>query len=272
MKTKNIIYLCPQKGIFNRKMIYYFSGTGNSLVVARRLAELTGDKKSPMLSHSDETQMRGIVGLVFPVYSWGLPWVVDSFIANVLPRLESAPSYIYAVMTCGDDMGYADRLVDRRLMAAYGRGVDAAFSVCMPNTYVCLPGFDVDSEVLAEKKIVSTMGRLPQLAELINGHKRVRDLVRGNMPWLKTYVVRPFFNRLLVTDRYFHVDSSRCLACGKCKCVSACPLGNVSRSEDGEPLWRGNCTGCLACYHSCPQHAVQFGTMTKNKGQYRYSK
>ena len=30
-------------------------------------------------------------------------------------------------------------------------------------------------------------------------------------------------------------------------------------------------TMCLACYHACPQHAIQYGNRTKNKGQYKVS-
>lgn len=253
-------------------MIYCFSGTGNSLAVARRLAELVGDGLCPIVSHTGVVHRQGAVGLVFPVYSWGTPRVVDDFIVRELPRLEHNPSYIYAVMTCGDDIGYADRVADTRLRSVYGRGLDAAFSVCMPNTYVCLPGFDVDSKELAGRKVAATMERLPRLARLIVERKNVRDLVRGGMPWFKTYAIRPLFNRMLVTDRYFRVDESLCMACVRCRCVSACPLGNVSRNGDGRPVWDGDCTGCLACYHSCPHHAVRFGGMTKNKGQYRYSK
>ena len=33
-------------------------------------------------------------------------------------------------------------------------------------------------------------------------------------------------------------------------------------------VWGMDCTSCLACYHVCPQHAVQYGKRTKDKGQY----
>lgn len=35
-----------------------------------------------------------------------------------------------------------------------------------------------------------------------------------------------------------------------------------------KPVWGMDCTSCLACYHVCPQHAVQYGKRTKDKGQY----
>lgn len=38
--------------------------------------------------------------------------------------------------------------------------------------------------------------------------------------------------------------------------------------KERRPVWGKNCTACLACYHVCPQHAVQYGKKTKGKGHY----
>lgn len=243
-------------------MIYYFSGTGNSLTVARRLADLLGEQMEAMTSANDVADKQ--IGLVFPVYAWGLPRAVEDFIAQRL-TLPSAPdAYTYIVMTCGDDMGYADRVAGKLLLQA-GRRLDAAFSVMMPNTYVCLPGFDVDAEQLAARKLSQTMEKLPEIANIIRYRQSATDVWRGPMPWLKTYVIRPLFDRLLITDRYFHTEGTLCTSCGKC--LRACPMGNMQKGEDGRPGWKGRCTGCLACYHACPAHAIRFGRMTDGKGQ-----
>ena len=60
-------------------MILYFSGTGNSLYAARRLAELTGDDVRPLLSLRETPLEKGAeaVGIVFPVYAWGMPRIVE---------------------------------------------------------------------------------------------------------------------------------------------------------------------------------------------------
>ncbi len=245
-------------------MIYFFSGTGNSLLVAEKLGALLADEVCDMACSvfgSDD-----VVGFVFPVYAWGLPTVVEEFLKSV-PE-EPVPSYFYSVMTCGDDIGYADRLADRLLKKKWGRELDAAFSVRMPNTYVCLPGFDVDPQELAERKVADTIGRLPYLAACIEDKAAVREVVRGDVAWVKTYIIRYVFNATLVTDRYFRITKEKCVGCGKCR--KSCPLGNVG-ILDGHPFWRGHCAGCLACYHVCPRHAIEFGRMTNGKGQH-YSK
>jgi len=250
-------------------MIYYFSGTGNSLHVARHLADTLGDSLMPMtlgLPPREDLE-RGAIGLVFPVYAWGIPNVVEQFVRKAfmaLPKRNGEGAFLYAVMTCGDDMGYADKVLDAALHSACGRTFDAVFSVQMPNTYVCLPGFDVDSNDVCKAKLSKEQDTVKEIAVSISERKMVRRLTRGSFPWTKTYVIRPLFNRYLLTDKYFNVDASRCISCGRCR--KSCPVGNIILDE--VPKWQSHCAGCLACYHACPYHAINFGNKTQKKGQY----
>ena len=155
------------------------------------------------------------------------------------------------------------------LEKALGRKLDAAFSVLMPDVYVCLPGFDVDSKEECKEKFEQEKESIKDIVSYVTEKKQVRQLKRGPFPWAKTYILRPLFNRYLVTDKYFHVDASSCISCGRC--AKMCPVGNILIIDD-VPQWQSHCTGCLACYHACPHHAINFGKMTQKKGQYNLMK
>lgn len=245
-------------------MLYYFSGTGNSRLVCELLAEHLGDRCCSMVRPLEGRD--GAIGLVFPIYAWGMPDVVQAFIENTLPRLVGdGRKYIYAVMTCGDDIGYADVLL-RKALAKGSLSLSAAFSVQMPNTYVCLPGFDVDSVALAGRKLDAMRMAVPEMAGHIVRREEMVSVVRGDGAWLKTYILRPLFNLFLTGDGHFKVTPALCIGCGKC--AAHCPVGNIRMSDaTHQPQWQGKCAGCLGCYHVCPMKAIQYGRFTKGKGQ-----
>lgn len=240
-------------------MIYYFSGTGNTRFVAEKIAKLMGEFLRP-LTYCD-VENSDSIGIIFPVYAWGLPKVVETFIGKLS---GCTPSYVWALMTCGDDMGYADNILKKEL-AKVNINLDAAFSVTMPNTYVCLPGMDIDPEELADKKVKDTEAQLPKIATKLSKHEKVFLVNRGGMPYIKSYILRPLFNKYLVTDKYLHTNDN-CTKCGTC--AQLCPVHNIVMEKgESSPNWQGKCIGCLGCYHHCPKHAIHFGSMTKSKGQ-----
>lgn len=244
-------------------MIYYFSGTGNSERIAQLASRLLNDELSSIIR--PKSCNNGSLGIIFPVYAWGIPMVLEDFIAGKLKDLVAnyKLDYVYAIMTHGDDMGYADKILKKKL-AEIGIDLDASFSLSMPNTYVCLPGFDVDNDELANSKVKTSTERMAAICERITDRVKVTEVTRGALPFTKSYLIRPLFNRFLVTDRYFRTTNTQCTLCGNC--VKQCPLSNILIESD-RVVWQGDCTGCLRCYHRCPNNAIQFGKFTAGKGQ-----
>lgn len=76
--------------------------------------------------------------------------------------------------------------------------------------------------------------------------------------------VNPLFYRFFVHDKGFTV-SDACISCGKC--AMRCPLNNIDMTA-GKPVWRGNCTHCMACIGGCPVKAIEY--KSTSKGQHRY--
>lgn len=250
-------------------MIFYYSGCGNSRHVAEQLAARLEQKlvfipQAARQGEYDYALAEGeSLGFVFPIYSWQPPRLVLDFVGRF--RLAGTPAYIYMVSTYGDDAGMADHMLAKTL-APKGLRLDAAFGVAMPNTYVNMSFMNIDSPEVAQRKLARAEEALPLLARSIQERRKVVELKRGVFPRTKTYAIGAGFNRSLSDKAYCATDA--CVSCGHC--AEVCPLQNIAL-VDGKPRWHGHCTHCEACYHYCPQNAVQFGRATRGKGQYHYS-
>ena len=252
-------------------MVFYFSGTGNSTFVATTIANFLGLKLQfiPEADPSSFTIPEERIIFIFPVYSWGVPPLVSKFIAD-LPlefwdRLKEKDLSVDCVMTCGDEVALAPEMIIKDLKKV-GVSLNSIWSVTMPNNYVLLPGFDVDSKDLENEKLKNCEGRILEIAQsLARGDKRI-DVVRGGYAGLKSKIVFPLFKKWGVFPKKWHFTDN-CISCGKCARI--CPLLNVKMKEQ-HPEWGMRCCSCLACYHVCPVHAVEYGKETKKKGQYLF--
>lgn len=252
-------------------MIIYFSGTGNTALAAKLLArdlkddELVG-MSTGMLLHPEEYTLRPKFPRIvwaFPTYSWGIPPVVVNFMRKVKLGEDAGKIANYMLTTCGDDMGYTDRLW-RREMKNRGLRAEGAYAVQMPNTYVCMSGFDVDHVEVANAKIIKAPFAVSKIADSITGTGKSITL-RKMFSFIKTYVIYPWFVRHAMSAKPFHATRA-CTGCNKC--ALSCPMQNISM-EQRRPEWGERCAMCLRCYHICPVHAVAYGNKTKHKGQYK---
>ena len=246
-------------------MIFYFSAEGNSRYVAGRLGERLGEEVTDIADLDFDFANLGkysgeILVIVSPVYSWGLPVPVKEFLHTLRPWR----GYAYGVLTCGDDTGMAHRmLVDEA--AKSGVKIAGVSSIQMPNTYVILPGFDVDSDERRDAKLKAAPARIAEIADAIAERRKGFDVVTGGMPKLKTSLIYPLFLRYGINPSKFRTTDT-CSGCGQC--AASCPLKNITLNADKRPEWGKNCVSCLKCYHICARHAIQYGQITRHKGQY----
>ncbi|MBP1627747.1 MAG: 2-oxoacid:ferredoxin oxidoreductase, delta subunit [Holophagaceae bacterium] len=243
--------------------LYYYSGTGNSLWAARRLAELIGDASiEAMVQHSGAVRPQaGAVLLVFPVHIWGIPGAVLDFIE----RLElSKSTWLGAVAV---NAGQVSRTLVQLDHACAQRGwrLQAGWSLVMPSNYI--PWGGPGSEALQRRRFDDAGAKLQAIAPLVR-EGRSAPVERGPL-WqraLFTALYRMSFSRVPALDKSFWTDG-KCNGCGLCARI--CPAGNIAMA-DGKPTWQHRCQQCLACIQWCPQEALQYGKKTPAYPRYHH--
>ncbi|MBN2085130.1 MAG: EFR1 family ferrodoxin [Anaerolineales bacterium] len=251
--------------------IYYFSGTGNSLHVAKALRKRLGETDLvPMVREANRGKTASsaeVVGLVFPIHNLTSPDLVRQF----LRRADlGSTKYLFAVATreCSDKVFHD---LDR-ILAAQGKSLDAWFIVAMPCTYI--PLFTLPSKNAAARMEADLQGKLNDIQAAV-AEKRVDRYKDDPLVFLLGRILYPpiseFFFRARFPEmaRSFHADS-KCTGCGLCERV--CPSGRI-RIQNGKPEWSAsiNCLYCFACLHWCPVEAVQIrGRNTVGKGRYHH--
>lgn len=251
-------------------MIFYFSGTGNTKWVAQQLGQATGEQ---LLYIPDELRKGELhytlqederLGFCFPTHGWQPPHIVREFIRNA--SFDLSPScFVYAVTTCGDNMGHAMRILDKEL-GKKGLKTNARFAVVMPESNVCFSFLHLDTPEKEQRKKAEAQKTVAHISEVVkNRQNDVEELVKGAIPYTYTYVIGGYYNKHLITDKHFWVDEEACIQCGLC--AKLCPVDDI---QGLPPHWKhdGSCTNCLACYHHCPRHAIHWGKM--KRGQYRF--
>lgn len=235
-------------------MIFYFSGTGNSRWVAQQIAALTGDKARDLSKLDQTPDLKGEkqIGLVFPIYAWGVPEPVLAFIQG----LDKTEAFTFAVCTCGAEAGHAMK----KLAELYP--ISSSYSLVMPNNYII--GADVDDKETARQKIQAASEAIQKMAQEITQRKKVYRVKEGAFAGLKSNFVNIGFNKFARSTKGFYATDA-CNGCGLC--ANHCPAATITL-VNGSPTWGQKCYQCLRCINECPQRAIQYGKGTETKGRY----
>lgn len=122
-----------------KTVLYYFSGTGNSLAAARHLAGELGDTEIIPIAKAKE-ESAGIaadrIGVVFPVYIFGMPVIVAEFVKKL--KVDSS-KYIFAVATNGG-MLCATLIQLEAILKNRGLKLSAGFGIQLPDNYIPIHG------------------------------------------------------------------------------------------------------------------------------------
>jgi formate hydrogenlyase subunit 6/NADH:ubiquinone oxidoreductase subunit I len=244
--------------------LYYFTGTGNSLCIARELnAYLQQSEIIPIAKIWKQENLQvssDIVGLISPLYYWGLPLIMKEFVERMNFKKTS---YIFAVVNAGgEEPGIAFMQLDD-ILKEKSKRLNACFFLSMPSNYIVGGSQETEEEqkikLLSVKEIVKKIGLMINKkvdTPLITiSEKKAKTIERMNTR---------FHSRVHESDDLFYVDDN-CTGCGVCETV--CPVNNII-INDSKPEWLHDCQQCLACINYCPENAIQYGKTTLGKRRY----
>ena len=251
-----------------KTIIYYFTGTGNSLAAAKTIAGVLKDcELVPIASFADTpgkiVPAADRVGIVCPVYDAGIPVIVKEFAERL--GIGAVP-YAFGIVTMGGTGVSALHMLNTILMQGCRRKPDAAFAVKMPGNFPPLqvpPSGKEKEEILkkADADLAAIAVAIQKGQAVPPGFSPVSSLMR-------ILLYPPFARNVHGMASSFSVDDT-CTSCGTC--AKVCPVGNITL-ENGRPVWQQKCELCCACLHFCPVEAIQLNLMrgTKGRGRYRH--
>ncbi|WP_455612507.1 EFR1 family ferrodoxin, partial [Bacteroides sp.] len=233
-----------------KRLVFFFTGTGNSLYIAR---ELSGDGNEPVsmaqaIHAETNIYQADEIGLIFPTYGQVTPGIVQDFLSKV--KLET--KYLFAVITYGNRCSNAADLF-HKLAQSFHHEFDYVTTLLMVDNY--LPAFDMNEQKVIDKHIPEQLQRIKNdLVHLVNS---VDSFTDEDVEWHNKLmqlmglegVQKPF---VVEAEKLFEITDA-CNGCGICQQV--CPKGNYHVSSNRSQC-SGLCESCYACIQNCPHKAI----------------
>ncbi len=262
--------------------LYYFSGTGNSLFIAKTIKatmeqehelhnleekNIEGDIEVRIIpiqkfNQSKEIQDQSdVIGIIYPTYFLDAPNVVKNFAKKLL---VSKNSYLFLYASYGETLGNALHNMNK----LFGD------NQVVENYEVVLP----DNSIIFESKKEEIPKMLEVGETIIREHAKeiYRHKITAKSPYsFKYHLVaggmKPLARKGLGFTR-MKVDKDKCNGCGLCK--SLCPMKNILLEEQSTlskaPTFGKNCESCFSCLHYCPKEAITYQRMSKKKVNFQY--
>jgi len=223
--------------------VFYFTGTGNCLHVAKtiggQLYSIPQLMKNRQFDFEDD-----VIGLVFPVYGWSVPKIVNEFINNV----KIKANYTFLIGTYGTIAGSCIHDFVKYLKVK-NIEINYADSIKMVDNY--LPKFEMKNQIetLGKKK---TNEKLSVIVNNINNRKNYGHYSGIGERFLTKIIKLMLSDILDGKSAQKYIINSNCNRCGIC--IKLCPTGNIG--IDDKVIFNNICEVCYACIQNCPQNAM----------------
>lgn len=234
-----------------KRIIFYFTGTGNCLYAARQLSDGNTELLSipQMMKEGRYDFEADEIGIVYPIYGHMPPYMVRQFIRKAKLKAE----YRFAVLTYGNRKCNAAEIWDDISQRA-GNPFDYIATLLMVDNW--LPNFDMNEQMKIDKHIPENLQRISDDTALRKHYHEpaTAEEREQHEMFLQLSGIDPEVGFLKRSESSFVVTDS-CIGCGIC--AEVCPRGNYKLTASGLGV-HGDCEFCFACIQNCPQKAIRF--------------
>jgi len=232
-----------------KKVIYYFTGTGNSMRAAEKIALRLKDTEIISMRNAPEDVPAAdadLIGFVYPVYQWTMPLPVERFVSGLSINPKA---YVFVVTTPVFINGYACETLNELLAAKGAKLAYAAIVHSVANYVIVYPPFPFPARTVprAEKKLNKVADDIAEM--------RTKDIPKAGAFVRKKYQTLSKYHKLMPMYDYGFTVNDRCISCGLCS--KLCPCRNIVIS-DGKVSFNHQCTHCMACVVFCPKRAIGY--------------
>ncbi|MBN2190163.1 MAG: EFR1 family ferrodoxin [Candidatus Aureabacteria bacterium] len=231
--------------------IYFFSGTGNTLLVARKIREKLFSSGYEVnlfpIEKSDPSSVNvnNTIGLGFPVAVQSTYPFVWDFIKN-LPEGNSTEIFMFDTLAAfsGGIVGALKTFLLKKKYMPIG-----AEEIKMPSNFLTVSGNPEKNSKKVEKGL--------EAAE-----KYAEKLINNTAKWRRIPILCRILFYLgtnksvwkgLSEKAALGISEDKCTKCGLCAVL--CPVNNIEIKE-GYPVFSKKCQLCMRCISFCPSGAI----------------
>ena len=240
-------------------IVFYFSGTGNCLKVAKTIVKELGNGEIVSMAKPGKYNLLkqyDTIGFVYPTYFWGLPKKVIDFIENLNVN-NNKNTYYYSITTYGGSAGNAIYQLYELLFNRHDIKINYGQKLQMFSNYVII--YD-----MSEKIDEITKKSNEKLVPIIDSIKMRKNNKINKSTKIFSFINKGFIKKVAGMDKDFTINNN-CTGCGICKEV--CPVKNIELVNN-KPQYSHHCEQCVACIQYCPQKAINYKNVTQTRRRY----
>ncbi|MGP8319483.1 MAG: EFR1 family ferrodoxin [Methanosarcinaceae archaeon] len=255
-------------------IIFYFSGTGNSELISKRLKKRLelGHNTVELVSIEDIEIIKPInfenkiIGFGYPVYKFTFPDIFLNLF-SIFNKLGKNNLYFqfctYARFTADTFYDFSNKLksdkyklIAERSFKSPSNGISARKPV---------DDYEYETVMFFEDDITK---KIEEFADEILDNVKSESKIKQKSPNILASLRLRIVKDIEIT-KYpkLQINRNKCTVCGLC--AKKCPDKNLENLQDYIKIIDDkHCLHCLRCMHHCPTNAITFGALSKGENRY----